>query len=199
MTIKSSLFNNIGSKKFSIKKFLIPHSSFLIKKIMATKYHNLSEYDANTLPTAEELAGKKFAIVVADWNDNVTHALCDGAVETFISNGISEENVEIFHVPGTFELTFAASKLQKTGKYASIIVIGCVIQGDTPHFDYVCQGVTQGITQVNLEADCPVIFSVLTTLTMQQATDRAGGCLGNKGVEGAVTALKMVKIFGNIK
>ena len=166
---------------------------------MATKYHNLSEYDANTLPTAEELAGKKFAIVVADWNDNVTHALCDGAVETFISNGISEENVEIFHVPGTFELTFAASKLQKTGKYASIVVIGCVIQGDTPHFDYVCQGVTQGIIQVNLEADCPVIFSVLTTLTMQQATDRAGGCLGNKGVEGAVTALKMVKIFGGIK
>ena len=101
-----------------------------------------------------------------------------------------EENVEIFHVPGTFELTFAASKLQKTGKYASIVVIGCVIQGDTPHYDYVCQGVTQGITQVNLEAECPVIFSVLTTLTMQQATDRAGGCLGNKGVEGAVTALK---------
>ena len=166
---------------------------------MATKYHNLSEYDANTLPTAEELAGKKFAIIVADWNDNVTHALCDGAVETFISNGISEENVEIFHVPGTFELTFAASKLQKTGKYASIIVIGCVIQGDTPHFDYVCQGVTQGITQINAEAVCPVIFSVLTTLTMQQATDRAGGCLGNKGIEGAVTALKMVKIFGNIK
>ena len=159
---------------------------------MATKYHNLSEYDANTLPTAEELAGKKFAIIVADWNDNVTHALCDGAVETFISNGISEENVEIYHVPGTFELTFAASKLQKTGKYASIIVIGCVIQGDTPHFDYVCQGTTQGIAQLNATSNVPVIYGLITTNTMEQAEDRAGGKLGNKGDECAITAIKMI-------
>lgn len=174
---------------------------------MATKYHNLSEYDASTLPTADELVGKRIAIVVADWNDDITYPMKDGAVDELIKNGINEQNIEVFHVPGTYELTFAASRLMKVAdhcgrkpsKYDAIIVIGCVIQGDTPHFDYVCQGVTQGTTQLNAEAICPVIFSVLTTLNKQQALDRAGGLLGNKGIEGAITALKMIKTFGGVR
>ena len=173
---------------------------------MATKYHNLSEYDATTLPTAAELTNTRIAVVVADWNDDITYPLMHGAVDALVENGIREENVEVYHVPGTFELTYAATKLQKiadpqgkkASKFDSIIVIGCVIQGDTPHFDYVCQGVTQGATMLNASGVCPVIFSVLTTLNKQQALDRAGGVLGNKGVEGAITALKMVKMFGNI-
>lgn len=166
---------------------------------MATKYHNLSQYDGTALPSAEESETIRIAIAVADWNDNITHALLDGAVDTLLKHGVQEKNIEVFHVPGTFELTFAASKIQKTTKPDAIIIIGCVIQGDTPHFDYVCQGVTQGATLLNSEAACPVIFSVLTTLDMQQAQDRAGGKLGNKGVEGAITALKMIKIFGGLK
>lgn len=166
---------------------------------MATKYHNLSQYDGNTLPTADEAKDVRIAVVVADWNENITHALLDGAVETLLKHGVQETNVEVFHVPGTFELTYAASMLQKTVNPDAIIVIGCVIQGDTPHFDYVCQGVTQGVAMLNAEAVCPVIFSVLTTLDMQQAEDRAGGKLGNKGVEGAITALKMIKTFGGLK
>ncbi len=162
---------------------------------MATKLHNLSEYDANTLPSAEVLAQQKYAIVVADWNDKITFPLCDGAVETFIKHGVEEKNVEIFHVPGAFELTFAAKKLQDMKVYDAIIVIGCVIQGDTPHFDFVCDGVTHGVTELNLKGCCPVIFSLLTTLTEQQALDRCGGIHGNKGVEGAFTAIKMANLF----
>lgn len=166
---------------------------------MATKYHNLSDYNPEYLPKKEELADKKIAIIAADWNSDITYALRDGAYESLIENGIQEKNVEIFHVPGAFELTYASSKLLKTQKFDAIIAIGCVIQGDTPHFTYVCEGVTQGITELNLKADIPVIFSVLTTNTKQQALDRAGGCLGNKGVEGAITAIKMIKRFGGIK
>lgn len=174
---------------------------------MATKYHNLSEYDANTLPTPDQLANVNIGVVVADWNDDITYPLCDGAVGALVENGVQEKNISVFHVPGTFELTYAARKLQngypavleKCAKYDAIIIIGCVIQGDTPHFDYVCQGVTQGATMLNAEGNCPVIFSVLTTLNKQQALDRAGGVLGNKGVEGAITALKMIKTFGGLK
>ncbi|MGM9795292.1 MAG: 6,7-dimethyl-8-ribityllumazine synthase [Candidatus Aphodosoma sp.] len=166
---------------------------------MATKYHNLSDYNPEDLPKKEELADKKIAIIVADWNNDITYALRDGAYEALIENGIQEKNVEIFHVPGAFELTYASSKLLKTHKFDAIITIGCVIQGDTPHFTYVCEGVTQGITELNLKGDIPVIFSILTTNTKQQALDRAGGYLGNKGVEGAITAIKMIKRFGGIK
>lgn len=166
---------------------------------MATKYHNLSDYDKNLMPPKAFVSDKRFAVVVADWNSNVTFALLEGAVSALCDNGAKESAVEVFHVPGTFELTYAAAKLQQLGVYDVIIVIGCVIQGDTPHFDYVCQGVTQGITQLNAEAVAPVIFSVLTTNTMEQALDRAGGRLGNKGVEGAVTAIKMIYNFAEIK
>ncbi len=162
---------------------------------MATKLHNLSEYNAESLPSADILSKQKYAIVVADWNDKITFSLCDGAVETFINHGVQEKNVEIFHVPGAFELTFAAKKLVDMDKFDAVIVIGCVIQGDTPHFDYVCSGVTEGVTKLNSEGKCPVIFSLLTTLNEQQALDRCGGIYGNKGVEGAFTAIKMANFF----
>lgn len=166
---------------------------------MATELHNLSQYDAEQLPSKYTLSQQRYAVVVADWNDNVTFPMCEGAIETLKKHGVKENNIVLEHVPGAFELTYAASRLQKTGKFDAIIVIGCVIQGDTPHFDYVCSGVTQGISCLNAEGVCPVIFSVLTTLNLQQSLDRAGGVLGNKGIEGAITAIKMVKTFGGTK
>lgn len=159
---------------------------------MATKYHNLSEYNKEEMPSKELYSGVRFAVVVADWNSDVTFALAQGAMDAFVENGVDAGSVDVFHVPGAFELTHACSELQARGDYGAIVAIGCVVQGDTPHFDYVCMGVTQGITTLNTRVGlCPVVFSVLTTSTMQQALDRAGGALGNKGVEGAVTALKI--------
>jgi 6,7-dimethyl-8-ribityllumazine synthase len=170
---------------------------------MATKYHNLSDYDADLMPDKAKVAKQKYAIAVADWNPNITNALLEGAYDALVENGVKEKHITVAHVPGTFELTFAAKELQNKQKYDAIITLGCVIQGDTPHFDYVCQGVTQGITQLNarfsnsMETDnfAPVIFGVLTTNTLEQAEDRAGGKLGNKGVESAITAIKMANLF----
>ncbi len=155
---------------------------------MATKLKNLSEYDINSVPNA---SGMTVAIVVAEWNYEITGALLKGAVETLQKHGVSEDDIVIKHVPGTFELTFAASALINSFMYDAVIVLGCVIQGDTRHFDFVCQGVTQGITQLNSEGITPVIFGVLTTNDLQQAKDRAGGKHGNKGDEAAITAIKM--------
>ncbi len=164
---------------------------------MATALHNLSDYNPNELPNADVLARQRYAIIVADWNSDITFALLEGAIETFTKAGVKEENIEVVHVPGTVELTYAAANIISTyvrGYIDGIIVIGCVIQGDTPHFDYVCQSVTQGVTILNAKAEVPVIFSVLTTLNKQQALDRCGGSLGNKGVEGAFTAMKMANL-----
>ncbi|MDD4489509.1 MAG: 6,7-dimethyl-8-ribityllumazine synthase [Paludibacter sp.] len=166
---------------------------------MATQYQNLSDYDPDLLPSKEILEKQSYAIAVADWNPQVTHALLKGAIESLTSNGVLKRNINVVHVPGTFELTYAAkyfvSENREKKTYDAIIVLGCVVQGDTPHFDYVCQGVTQGITVLNtIENACPVIFGVLTTNTMQQALDRAGGIHGNKGVEAAITAIKMANI-----
>lgn len=162
---------------------------------MATQYQNLSEYNAELMPDKEAVIDQKYAITVADWNPQITHAMLQGAIDTFVLIGVKKENISVIHVPGTVELTYASKELSKSGKYNGIIAIGCVIQGDTPHFDYVCQSVTAGITELNLAKDgCPVIFGVLTTNTLQQALDRAGGIHGNKGVEAATTALKMANI-----
>ena len=158
---------------------------------MATENHNLSEYSLEGLPDPDVVSHQRYAIVVADWNSEVTGKLLDGAVETLVKCGVERENIEITHVPGTIELTYAAACCEYVD---AIIVIGCVIKGDTPHFDYVCQSVTQGVTALNLKADIPVIFTVLTTLNMQQALDRAGGRLGNKGVEGAIAAIRMANL-----
>jgi len=168
---------------------------------MATQYQNLSEYDAELMPDKQTVALQSYAIAVADWNPKITHTMLQGAIDFLEENGVKNENIKVIHVPGTFELTYAANHLKHTATeadFAAIIVLGCVIQGDTPHFDYVCQSVTAGITELNLSKiptpTCPVIFGVLTTNTLQQALDRAGGIHGNKGVEAAFTAIKMANI-----
>ena len=159
---------------------------------MATVLHNLSDYDPNKLPSADNLRGQRYAIIVADWNSEVTYAMAEGAVQTLKESGVPEDRIIVQHVPGAVELTYAAS--QFVGRVNAIIVIGCVIKGDTPHFDYVCLSVTQGVAYLNARGETPVIFSVLTTLNQQQALQRAGGELGNKGTEGAYTAIRMANL-----
>lgn len=170
--------------------------TFLFKLIaMATQYKNLSSYNENTVPGAK---GMKFGIVVSEWNDKVTYALRDGAIETLIKHGAVEGDISVVTVPGSFELTLGAQLMGQTGVDA-VICLGCVIQGETPHFDYICQGVAYGITELNLKLNTPVIFGVLTTGNMQQAEDRAGGKHGNKGDEAAITAIKMVQLKRDLK
>lgn len=168
---------------------------------MATQYQNLSDYNPELMPDAERVQEQLYAIAVADWNSNITHVLLEGALQALTDNGAKPENINVVHVPGAFELTYAAKEFvneRKDGrlpKYDAVIVLGCVIQGDTPHFDYVCQGVTQGISALNAQMNSsPVIFGLLTVDTMQQALDRAGGIHGNKGVEAGITAIKMANI-----
>ena len=142
------------------------------------------------LPKVENV---RIAIVAAEWNGHITGAMTEGALEVLRGAGLQEgEDVQVFHVPGAVELTFGASQLIEAGLFAAVIVFGCVIRGGTPHFDYVCQSVTQGVTSLNADCDIPVIFGVLTVDTEQDALDRAGGCLGNKGAEAAEAAIKMV-------
>ena len=155
---------------------------------------DLSKYDASQLPSADVLGRQRYAIVVADWNSEITYAMAQGAIDTFLKHGVEEDNIDIIHVPGAVELTFGAARITKEERVDAVIVIGCVIQGDTPHFDYVCQSVTQGVATLNTQGKVPVIFSVLTTLNKQQALDRCGGKLGNKGIEGAYTAIRMAHI-----
>ena len=155
---------------------------------------DLSQYDATQLPSAEVLGRQRYAIIVADWNSEITYAMAQGAVDTFIKHGVPEENIDLIHVPGTVELTYGAARIMREERIDAVIVIGCVIQGETPHFDYVCQSVTQGVATLNAQGKVPVIFSVLTVLNQQQALDRCGGKLGNKGIEGAVTAIRMANM-----
>jgi len=152
---------------------------------------NLSVYDPASVPDASNM---RFGIVVSDWNSNITGALLEGAVSTLRQHGTEGENIVVKHVPGTFELTLGAQFLAEYDDLDAVICLGCVIQGETPHFNYICQGVTQGITQLNMEYNIPFIFGVLTTHTAQQAADRAGGIHGNKGDEAAVTAIKMAAL-----
>lgn len=161
---------------------------------MATK--NLSEYDINSVPSASEM---KFGIVVAEWNYQITGALAQGAINTLVKHGAKEENISVKHVPGTFELTLGGQYFAEYTNVDAIIILGCVIQGQTRHFDFICQGVTQGATELNMKYCKPVIFGVLTTNNEQQALDRAGGKLGNKGDEAAITAIKMVALQQEMK
>lgn len=156
---------------------------------MATR--DLSDYDPARVPDA---SGMRFGIVVADWNTEVTHSLLDGAVKTLGHHGVADDDIIVRHVPGTFEITLGGQWMAEYEDLDGVICLGCVIQGETPHFTYICQGVTQGITQLNLDYNIPFIFGILTTLNLQQALDRAGGQHGNKGDEAAVTAIKMAAL-----
>lgn len=150
---------------------------------------NLSAYNFEAVPSTEDM---RFGIVVSEWNYAITGKLLEGAVETLKKHGVSDEDIEVYHVPGSFELTFAANQLVMNGEVNGVIVLGCVIKGETPHFDYVCSGVTQGIAQLNAIENIPVIFGLLTTNTLEQAEARSGGALGNKGCECAIAAIKMI-------
>ena len=156
---------------------------------MATENKNLSQYDKNIIPNAESL---RFGIITSQWNEQITYGMRNGAIETLKDCGAIDDNIFLWEVPGSFELVHAAKRMLDTTEVDAIIVIGCVIQGETRHFDFVCQGVTQGIAQLNAEqSKVPIIFCVLTDNTFQQSLDRSGGKLGNKGVETAITAIKM--------
>lgn len=136
----------------------------------------------------------KFAIITAEWNDGITHALRDAAEKTLLQAGVKKENINLWSVPGTVELVNIAATLVDKGDLAGVITIGCVIRGDTPHFDYVCMQAAQGVAALNTKGKTPVTFGVITTENLQQALDRAGGRLGNKGAEAACAALEMANV-----
>lgn len=163
---------------------------------MATQLKNLSDFSHTTVPDGSSY---HFAIAVAEWNAEVTGALYNGALATLRKHGVQEENIISVAVPGSFELTAAAEiLLNKHPQLDAVICLGCVIQGDTKHFDFICDAVAQGITQVGIKHSKPVIFGVLTTNDQQQAIDRAGGKHGNKGDEAAITAIKMAELAATV-
>jgi 6,7-dimethyl-8-ribityllumazine synthase len=155
---------------------------------MATQLKNLSDFSNTTVPPA---AGFRFGIAVAEWNSEITGALYKGAYQSLIANGAREDDIITYTVPGSFELTSGADLLLRNLKLDAVICLGCVIQGETKHFDFICNAVANGISNVALKYSKPVIFGVLTTDNQQQAVDRAGGKHGNKGDEAAITAIKM--------
>ncbi len=157
---------------------------------MATELHNLSCYDAGNVPDASNMC---FGIVVAEWNQEITEALLDGAVSTLEKHGALPENIHVKTVPGSFELIYGAHQMVLHGGYDAVIILGSVIKGETPHFDYICQGVTSGIARLNTTSEIPIIYGLLTTNDLQQAKDRSGGRYGNKGDECAIDAIKMAK------
>jgi 6,7-dimethyl-8-ribityllumazine synthase len=155
---------------------------------MATANKNLSNYDKNSIPNAKHI---RFGIVVSEWNETVTEGLYQGAETALLDCGALPENLIRWNVPGSFELVYGAKQMITSQQVDVVIVIGCVIKGETMHFEFVCEGVTQGIKDLNLQYDVPVIFCVLTDNNMQQSLDRSGGIHGNKGTEAAIAAIKM--------
>ena len=158
---------------------------------MATANKNLSVYDKATIPNANKL---RFGIVVSEWNSEITEGLFTGAEEALIDCGASKKNIVRWNVPGSFELPFGCKKLLATKKVDVVIAIGSVIQGETKHFDFVCSATAQGIMDLNMQSNAPVIFCVLTDNTLQQAQERSGGKHGNKGIEAAIAAIKMASL-----
>lgn len=164
---------------------------------MATAQQNLSDYDPTQVPDA---TGMKIAIVVSEWNAKITNGLLEGAHATLLKHGVVEDNIMVKRVPGSFELPLGAQLILKSNPdIDGVICLGSVIQGETKHFDFVCEGTAQGIKDVALKMNKPVIFGVLTDNTMQQAIDRSGGKHGNKGTESAVTAIKMVALKNGLE
>ena len=157
---------------------------------MATANKNLSHYDKATIPNAKDF---RFGIVVSEWNTSITEGLYQGSFDALIENGALAKNIIRWDVPGSFELVYGCKKMQEQNVNA-IIAIGSVIQGETKHFDFVCEGVTHGIKDLNIQNNIPIIFCVLTDNTMQQAIDRSGGKHGNKGTEAAIAAIKMAEL-----
>jgi 6,7-dimethyl-8-ribityllumazine synthase len=158
---------------------------------MASNLKNLSSYDHSKIPDASEM---KFGIVVSEWNIEITRALLEGALKTLTLHGAKEKNIDVKWVPGSFELTLGGQFFAEYRDVDAVLCLGCVIQGETRHFDFICQAVSYGITDLNLNNNIPFIFGVLTTENQQQAIDRAGGKLGNKGDEAAITAIKMASL-----
>ena len=155
---------------------------------MATK--NLSEYKIESVPDASNMC---FGIVVSEWNPDITGALLDGCVGTLEKHGAIPENIHVKTVPGSFELSYGAHQMTLNDGFDAVIILGCVIRGETPHFDYICEGVTAGIARLNATSQTPIVYGLLTCENEQQAKDRSGGRLGNKGDECAVVAIKMAK------
>ncbi|WP_425629314.1 6,7-dimethyl-8-ribityllumazine synthase [Cellulophaga lytica] len=158
---------------------------------MATANKNLSVYDKTSIPNAKDF---RFGIVVSEWNTEVTEGLYNGAIEALLDCGAVKENIVRWDVPGSFELTYGSKKMIATNKVDAVIAIGSVIQGETKHFDFVCSATAQGIKDLNVLTDTPVIFCVLTDNNLQQAIDRSGGKHGNKGTEAAIAAIKMAAL-----
>lgn len=157
---------------------------------MATALRQISEQELQKVPDASNMC---FGIVVSEWNRDITNSLLRGAVGTLEKYGALPENIHVKSVPGSFELIYGAHQMTLNGGYDAIIILGSVIRGETPHFDYICQGVTYGIATLNSKSEIPVVYGLLTTDTLEQAQDRAGGKLGNKGDECAIVAIKMAK------
>ena len=158
---------------------------------MATVDRNLSEYNKDLIPDGSQF---KIGIVISEWNSQITENLAKGAIDTLITNQVKSDNINIRYVPGTFELPLGAQYLCEYLDLDGVIAIGTVIQGETKHFDYVCEGATKGLTDVNLKFNIPVSFCVLTDNNIQQSIERSGGKHGNKGVECAVACLKMIAL-----
>ena len=158
---------------------------------MATENKNLSQYDKNTIPNAKDF---RFGIVVSEWNDEITNGLFNGAKAALLDCGALVENIIRWDVPGSFELIYGSKRMIETQKVDCVIAIGCVIKGETMHFEFVCDGVTQGVKDLNLKYDVPTIFCLLTDNSMQQSIDRSGGKHGNKGTEAAIAGIKMVDL-----
>ena len=154
---------------------------------------DLSAYDKASIPNGKQF---RFGIVVSEWNDNITEGLLKGAKDTLLEHGVTPDSIVVWHVPGSYELIYGSKKMQEQ-LVDVVIAIGSVIQGETKHFDFVCDAVSQGIKDLNVQHETPVIFCVLTDNNMQQAIDRSGGKHGNKGVEAAVAALKMAQLREN--
>ncbi|RDK85519.1 6,7-dimethyl-8-ribityllumazine synthase [Marinirhabdus gelatinilytica] len=164
---------------------------------MATKNNNLSAYDKATIPNAKDF---RFGIVVSEWNEQVTQGMFQGAFDAILDCGGIKENIVRWNVPGSFELLYGCKKMTESFEMLDVVIaIGCVIQGETKHFDYVCEAVSQGIKDLNVQGDIPVIFCVLTDNTLQQSLDRSGGKYGNKGTEAAIAAIKMAQLRKDAK
>ena len=144
------------------------------------------------------VTGKRFGVVNSRFNEFITQKLLDGALDTLLRHGVKEEEIEIVWVPGSFEIPYAARKMAESKKYDSVICLGAVIRGDTPHFDYICSQVTKGIAQSALATGVPVIYGLVTADTLEQAIERAGTKAGNKGRDAALSAIEMVNLFSEM-